>query len=348
MALPALHWRLLPPQSFVSQNSVAAALDAIYAAGTSTTYADGSPRVPGAFAAPGTASLPSSLGTGSAWTWNYDNTSMSISGEKTACYAYPPTTTAINQSVIIAGVTGTSPPLPAFNWKTIVADTRSQNLLYMGTSKNGGVYTTWNNGTTPFTGGDFTGFGPCTASFSTTAYGLLLMWECEEAISIQIVRRTTTNTGGGIAGAYIDPLSVNPLNAESDGRLYGVSTAGTAALGITGPILTTTGTANPIYHGGAANNAHFVCFTPGAGTTLPLIRFGDYTGISVNFTNTSGDLPQIPVQIATGNTYIGQFRQIFATRNSVTGLTWRDGATAKGYLWSATTGGANETLLLTV
>jgi len=331
MALPALHWRLLRAQPIVTQTAASSALDAIYAAGISTTYADGSARTPG---------------TGSAWTWAFDNTTLQTAGEKTACYALPPTATAMNQAVIIAGSTNVA--AGSYTFKVIASDVRTQNMLYMGTAKNAGGYTGWNSATTPFSGAEFTGFGPITASMTSTSYGLVLMWECEEAIAIQIVRRTSTNTGGGIAGAYIDPLSSNAYNAESDGRLYGVSTAGQAALGITGPILTTSGTANPIYHGAAAGNAHFVCFTPGAGTTLALNRFGEFTGVGISFTNSSGDLPQIPVQIVNGNTYIGQFRQIAATRNSVTGLTWRDGATAKGYLWSATTGGANETLLLTV
>ncbi len=331
MALPALHWRLLRPQPIAAQTAVSSALDAIYAAGISTTYADGSARTPG---------------TGSAWTWAFDNTTLQTAGEKTACYALPPTATAMNQAVIIAGSTNVASGSYAF--KVMVADTRTQNTLYMGIAKNAGAYTGWNSATTPFAGADFTGFGPLTASFTTNAHGMVFMWECEEAIAIQILRRATTNTSGGFAGAYVDPLSTDALNAESDGRLYCVSTTGTAALGISGTILTTAGTANPIFHGAAANNAHFLCFTPGAGTTLPLNRFGDFPGVSINLTNTSGDLPQIPVQVVTGSTYIGQFRQIFATRNSITALTWRDGATAKGNLWSATTGGANETLLLTV
>jgi len=76
MALPALHWRLLPPVFLSNTASPSELMDAIYTMGTSTVYADGSARAPGTFASPGTASLPASVGTGSAWTWNFDNTTF--------------------------------------------------------------------------------------------------------------------------------------------------------------------------------------------------------------------------------------------------------------------------------
>jgi hypothetical protein len=52
MALPTLNWKYVGALNHVV-SSINSALDAVYTLGTSVTYADGSPRVPG---------------TGSAWT----------------------------------------------------------------------------------------------------------------------------------------------------------------------------------------------------------------------------------------------------------------------------------------
>ena len=106
MANPTLHWRMLAPV-FVPNPSTAGLLDALYQMGTATTYADGTTRTPGTFTTPGTASLPATLGTGSAWTWNFDNTTFGT-GNKTAIYGYAPTTTAMNQAVAICGSSNTA------------------------------------------------------------------------------------------------------------------------------------------------------------------------------------------------------------------------------------------------
>ena len=338
MANPTLHWRMLAPV-FVSSPTTSGFLDALYQMGTATTYADGTARTPGTFAAPGTASLPATLGTGSAWTWNFDSTTFAT-GQKTAIYGYAPTTTAMNQAVAICGTTSTAGAV----WKQLFADTRSGNVLFMGTAKNSGTYTSWNNATTPFSVGDFTGLG--SLSSTTSLYSIVYMWECEEAVIVQVVNTTTGNVSGGAAGAYIDPLSANTANAETDGRLYGVAVTGSSNyMGATWLSAVSTTLAPLFYNANTATDQHSVTFTPGAGTLVVSSRFGNIAPTN-QFTSRNGDLPQIPMQAWTLTQYLGQFRQIFITRDSVTGTAWQAGLNPKGYLLGASPTASTDAVLL--
>jgi len=332
MALPALHWRMLPPV-YISNPSISALMDAIYTAGISTVYADGTTRTPGTFASPGTASLPASLGTGSAWTWNYDATTFAT-GQKTACYAYAPTTTAINQALIVAGTTNVT----GANWKQTNTDSRSATYPFVGLAKNSGVYTSWNNATTPFTSGDFTGFG--IFGLPAQNYNTLFMWESEEAVIVQIVN-AAGGVSGFVAGAAVDPLSVNVANAETDGRLYGVASTGASNnMGALWLSSNSSATAPLFAQSATANDVHSNTFTPGAGTLTATWRFGTFAP-GVGFTSRNGDLPEIPFQIWDGSSkYMGQLRQMYITRDGYTGVGWQVGSTSKGYLLGYTTAGS--------
>jgi len=339
MANPTLHWRMLAPVT-VTDQTAAGFMQALYQMGTATTYADGTTRTPGTFASPGTASLPASLGTGSAWTWNYDSTTFATGG-KTAIYGYAPTTTAINQAVIIGGTSNVTGAV----WKQLSTDARSASYLYMGIAKNSGVYTSWNNATTPFTAGDFTGFGFISTPIST--YNYVIMWECEEAVAVQFVTAATGVVNNAMAGAFVDPLSANTANAETDGRLYGVATSGGAANMATTWLGTGATASAPLFvNSASAGDMHCVTFTPGAGTTVATSRFGNFTP-AVSFTSRNGDLPQIPIQVWNGTQYVGQLRQIFMTRDSITGNEWQVGAAPKGYLLSASPSTACDAVILT-
>lgn len=332
MALPTLHWRMLQPIALPSTSNLGLILDAIYTAGTSTVYADGTARVPGA---------------GSAWTWGFDNSTLTFAGEKTACYADPPPGGALAQKFIIAGTSLGA----GLNWKQMNAggggDARLGGYLYAGIAKNAGAYGTWNSPTTPFTSGDFSGFGytmPIVASFPI---GLLLMWECEEAIAWQLVRSGGTGQlFGGIAGAYIDPLSANLANAETDGRLYGISVTGSTA---NVPIswLTGSGAGSPLVNNVSAGNEHALAFNPGAGTLSAAARFGNFTP-SAAFLGRNGDIPSIPLQTWNGTQYIGQLRQMFITRDTSAGIAWTVAGVVKGYIYGYATGTAGDALVLTV
>ena len=342
MANPTLHWRLLPPAVVPIQNT-AGFLDAIYTMGLSTTYADGSPRSPGSYAGPNVGQVPlaagpTSLGTGSAWTWNFDATTFGT-GNKTSVYAVPPAAGgALNQQVIIGGTSNA----PGAAWKQLSSDTRLANFLYIGVAKNSGLYQGWNSPTTPFNVGDFTGFGYITSGINLYSY--VYMWECEEAIAIQFLNGT--NASGGFAGAFVDPLSTNAANAETDGRLYGVSTSGAGNYLGNNSLSVVAAASGPMFYNSASTgDIHFSTFTPGAGTLTQTLRFGNFTP-GAGFLSRVGDIPQIPIQVTNGTQYIGQLRQIFITRDSVTGNEWQAGATPKGYLWSASLTTATDAVIL--
>lgn len=342
MALATLHWRMLAPVALVDQ-SIGGIMNAIYQMGTATTYADGSTRTPGTFASPGTASLPASLGTGSAWTWNYDNTTYSTggpSGVKTACYAYAPTTTAINQAIIVCGAASITSPTAV--WKQLYADTRLAGNFYAGIAKNSATYTSWNNATTPFSSGDFTGLaGVFTSSVPNLNY--LLMWESEEAVIIQGVSYAY-GVQTVILGAYIDPLSANTANAETDGRLYGLASVGFGAWQPTTWLGSAANGTLLINSVGSQEN-HSVTFTPGAGTITATARFGTYTPAST-FLSRNGDIPQLPYQLWTGTQYVGQLRQMNVIRDGLSGEALQAGATVKGYIMGASGTTSTDALLL--
>jgi hypothetical protein len=348
MALATQHWRMLQPVVVPATGSattggIAGVLNAIYTLGTATSYADGSARSPGTFTSPGTASLPASVGTGSAWTWNYDDTTFNAAPPapqpKTGLYAYPPTTTAINQVVMLGGASS----ITGAAWKQLY-DIRAANALYAGIAKNSGLYTSWNNGTTPFTSGDFTGLANGGALSTGTAY-VVYMVECEESVMVAVATAGGATMFYVVAGAFVDPLSSNTNNAETDGRLYGVAVNGS---GSTQPATWLAGTAisGALFTSSATGtNAHSVTFTPGAGTVAATVRFGDYAP-GASFTSRNGDFPQIPFQITTGTNYGGQLRQISITRDSTSMVAWESGGTVKGYLLSSATSSANDAILL--
>lgn len=347
MALPALHWRLLPPV-FLSAGTASEIMDAIYTMGTSTVYADGSARSPGTFSSPGTASLPASVGTGSAWTWNFDNTTFAT-GAKTCCYAYPPTTTAINQTIIV----GCTSSVTGATWLQAQSDTRSANAIYSGCAKGTGVYTSWNTAGTPFTSGSFTGF----AQTGVTGLGFtqVFMLESEEAVLL-VFARANGITHMTCLGAFVDPLSASTTNAETDGRLYGyvstgvgngsTTTGGTTAAWMSSGASTATDSV-PFWNRTGATENHFGLFTPGAGTILLAQRFGTFTPASTTQSR-NGDIPGIPFQVTTAaGAYLGQLRQMLITRECASaGQALQTTAGIKGYTYSASTVGVTDTLLL--
>ena len=345
MALPALTWRMLPPVVVTSTAQPSFILDAIYTAGTSNVYADGSARVLGNYAIPGNAGqVPTLPVSGFAWTWNFDASTRTVGGVKTACYAVP-ASGALNQQIIVMGIPTTGSVAGAV-WKQYI-DLRDLGYMYAGVAKNSGVYTTFDNASTPFTVGDFTGFALFSNVTPTAGITLLFMWESAEAVFIQL-RNAPTSGQVSFAGmgAFVDPLSTNLANAETDGRLYGVSTTGSVAI-VPAAWMASTSGGEMFAHGATNGNGHFGTFTPGAGTVTNCTR-GQTFAPNAAFQSRNGDLPEIPYQInaATGGGYIGQLRQLYVTRDSLTGIAWEALGVQKGYLLGASTIAATDAMLM--
>ena len=329
MALSTLNWRMLPPQVVLS-NNVNSILDLIYTMGVSTTYSDSSARTPGS---------------GSAWTWNRDTTNAYQSGVTTAAYATPPVD-AIGHKVCFAGSTVAGAP-----GSKMYTDSYAPGVMMVGTAKNSGSYGTWTSAATPFTTGDFTGFIHACRNTSVSTYTTIYMYESQEAIIVQMV----TSTGSiceVVAGAFIDPLSSHSLNAESDGRLYGVTSAGSTNFLST---LRWTASVNQTFNHSGGNGAfHAAVFVPGSGTVQTIYKplYGiNATLISANLTAKNGDIPRItvPMVYLSSPHFCGQLRQIYMTKNSGTSnLTWSISGVTQGYVLSGSNTTSSETMLITV
>lgn len=324
MANPTLNWRYVGVQTFVS--TINNALDAAYTLGTAITYADGSPRTPGA---------------GSAWTW-----AREAAGVTVAAYGAPPVN-ALGFSYIIGGTVG----LSAYTFLTPDSATAANCIVY-GMNRSSGAYTTWTSAT-PFTNAGFSGFWRGTRGFTLLAYDSVSMWESQEGCILQFCNAGTGQSATIGLGALLDPLSSAPLNAESDGRLYSMFGSGNA--------LVTAGTWASIaagldatsWAGGSTNGGcHMGTFAPGTNVMLggagaQTYRFGTFSP-ATTFTSTNGDIARVPLSAWNGSTsFIGQSRQWYLTKDSVSRLTWTNGATVIGYIWSASITGTTDAIVLT-
>jgi len=319
MPTATLNWRRLAPVT-LSANTVNAAQDALYTAGTAATYADGSTRTPG---------------TNSAWTWSRDTTNALQPGATTAAYAFPPTSgtaptpgTVIPQSIIWAG--STSAPTATVQYVSVSggADPRTANMLYAGCCKNPGAYSNWNSAT-PFTTGQFTGFATAFVLPATAVWNALYMWESQEAVLVQFARTSPqVNTSWSGAGALLDAGLT--AAGETDGRLYGVTTSGSNNY-CSGLMWSAVGD-SPFYETNAASNGRFGTFIPGTGTITAANRFGTFSPTTA-FLARGGEVALVPVY--TLGTTPGRLREIWLSRDGLTGQTLSNGGPALGYVAGA-------------
>jgi hypothetical protein len=343
MPLSSLTWKMLPPVTISSSATPHGILDAIYQCGTQTRYVDGT--------------LKSSAST--SWTWSKDNSNTINSGLTTAVYAEPtsPGASLFGQRVIFAGSTSTP---GAIKYLKPAGDTWASTKILMGTaigrvSGSPGSYGTWSrlssdpNGGTPFTSGQFTGY--ISFGYYSTA-STIMIFESQESVAVFMLNSTGSILGVCFSGAYIDPISSDLLNAESDGRLYGLSSAGTmSTAGSTMPtnwLTLGTGNANLFQSGSTGNASNYSCvFTPGSGTIKSWEKFMTYAAGS-SFISRSGNIPRIPIQVkyTTGN-FCGQLREIYVTRSGAMGGALYELGTIHGYFIGASgTAAAGEAVLL--
>lgn len=320
MPAATLNWRRLAPVT-LSANTINAALDALWTAGTAATYADGTARTPG---------------TNSAWTWSRDTTNALQPGATTAAYALPPTSgtapspgTVLPQAIIWAG--STSAPTLTQQYVYGGTDAKTASMLYAGQCKNPGAYSNWNSAT-PFTTGQFTGFATAFVAPATATWNALYMWESQEAVIVQFARtspQVATSWSG--AGALLDPGIT--AAGETDGRLYGVFTSGSN--NYCSSIMWSATSDTSFNESGVANNCRFGCFVPGTSTVAGYFRLGTYTPANT-FLARGGEVPLVPVyaQGVSGNTAVspGRLREIFLSRDGLTGQTLSNGGPALGYV----------------
>lgn len=244
MSLPAMEWRRIAAVA-PAANTIEAFLNAIYTSLQAVTYDNGDARVPG---------------TGSAWTGSrYENV-----GVTEAVYATPPLAAVSDLRAIWAGVDAgaPTPKMCAYG-----ADTFAAGFILSSINKGSGAFNAWDVAS-PFTTGDFFGYWRGAMRTALTISQIQVI-ESKEGIAVFAI----TNTGavvGDILGALFDPLSSDPADAESNGRLYGMSKLGITSTNL-GDLLTGWySSGNILFRNSAsANGNHTGVFQPGTGTVWP-------------------------------------------------------------------------------
>ena len=243
MSLAALNWKYVGSQGFAA-GTVDAALAALYTLGTAVTYADATTRTEGS---------------GSAWT--YTGNRYQNAGVNEALYPVSPTNT-LNMRCLIAGQATGGVKTPTMG----SPDTAATVTIMASISKNSGAWTTW-DAALPFTSGSSSGLFRVWPG--AAGAGTVYLFESQEAAVIMF---STTAGGmyGLIMGAWIDPESPDTtLDAESDGKLYGVCMSNITtvmnvawwSMGSVSDWLKDTAT---------LSQCHNRIFTPGAGTMIGL------------------------------------------------------------------------------
>ena len=343
MALTPLNWKMLPPKTVTTVN-IHGILDAIYQCGNQTTYVDGTTKSSSA----------------TSWTWSRDNTNTLNPGFTTAVYASPttPNPSLFTQSVIIIASSGTPVAIKYSRTGEALSSTR----IMAGCAKQSGAYSNWNTvGTylsgsgTPFTSGQFTGYSSIGGISLPSTGSTVMMFESQEAVAVFVLNSGGAIIGGLFSGAFIDPLSTDVANAESDGRLYGVSTLGYNATPSISPTWLSAGGGAGYqdilnYYASGSPLPTACTFIPGSGSIRYFSRLLYYQTPSSSFLSPAGDIPRIPIQIAyiaSGITgFSGQLREIYATRSGAMGSCLYELGTIHGYFVSQLTGSFNEAVLL--
>jgi hypothetical protein len=319
MTLSALHWRRLPTQSTLG--SVSQTLDAINAAFASPTYQDGSPRTPGS---------------GSAWTV------VSTEGSPTeAVRLAPPYASSIAQRVILAGKSVAPPSGPTL----LTPDTWNNNTLLIGISKGTiGAATTWYNAN-PWTTDTFSGYWRQVIGGTG---GSVYCYESEETIKIVVL-----HAAGSLeleAGAYLDPEVTGGSSAESDGRLYGMWTTGSAAYASTTRNSDGVGSATkPGIHLTGNGQTHAGVWVPGSSSwrTLTCAAVLDYDDADTLLTE-DADPVTFPFDAANLSTrrWAGRWREIRWCRKARLGQALSQGGVVKGHIVSNSTSTDNQAWVL--
>ena len=346
MSLQPLEWRKLPTRTLgysgtATTHSVSSLLNNIYDMLTGSLYFDGSTRV---------------MGSGSAW---QTPTKVTVSSKTEALYMFPAYQTQVSQSIIIAGrestSTTTSLPATASNEPALTA-----NYVYIANVKNASGSFIQYNSTFPFGSGSYsTGYVAISPAASGIGLGdKITIYESKEALSVFFYETSANGNFGGIAGAIIDPEQSSPtssFDAETDGRLYGVTTTGPVLGALSATFLSATSTQG-FSHSTTSTigQPRFIIFNP----SQKSIRYG---GIEKNnasqgflpsayYTTMSGKTVSHPIKCAVtefSTNYIGRFRDISFTKKSFNNSVIRNSSTATtlGFALSSSEAAPNETIM---
>ena len=351
--LPPVEWRKLPVRIINATSlSVSDALNIVYDMLTGSVYYNGADRV---------------IGSGSAWSASGKFTTGS---NTEAFWCYPPTMTAVSQSIMFAaknmsGSVSTAAPamVPGENLITTVSTTPT--AIGIACIKNAsGSFTQWTS-LYPFESGSYsTGYVRATAHLSSSMFASkFIIYESKETLAFMHYYTSIPCLIATIAGAVIDPEQSAPTSsadAEVDGRIYGVIGSSTPtnlpSAGVLSNFLTT-------------NDVNGASFLSNSTTTNATVAYGKsavfYPNINslaavstdkfrsdanVVYNTLSGELVTTPLKcyINTANNqfFLGRLRDISVTRDIPLGDIVTDfNGTLVGYALSHSEVASGDTIM---
>jgi hypothetical protein len=326
MSLSPLQWRKLPVRVIATGSiSTSYFLDTIYDMLTGSVYHDGTAR---------------SAGVGSAW----QNPTKYITGSNTeAVYCSPPLATELSQSVIFSaknttGAVTSATPAVVTNETTYAAGVIHAAVVKYAT----GSFTQWTS-TFPFGSSSYSsGYARLVKAADFVTGEKVIIYESTEAIAVVAYNPTTPANNVVVAGAIIDPeQSGSAYDTETDGRIYGIATNGTATVGVTGISSTflTDALDSPVgslfNHSTTANTtgnsgySRFVIFTPNFTSLSTISLERNLANVyTATYTTLSGKLVQAPLRCygRAANNFIGRLRDITITRPILSNQIVKDGS----------------------
>ena len=252
----------------------------------------------------------------------------------------------ISPVVIFAG--RTLPGTPT----TLTPDLTAASVPLVGVNKNGGAYNSW-DAALPMTSGQFSGYWRAGSTGSNAVATVVRCFVSQETIFVQVIQTATIQSwvyAGGILQPYTNDTS---LACETDGRLYGMVTPGSAG-GVSATWLTT----NNVYfnHSTTASATHAGVFQPNGSAMYACGTRTAYTaggGAVAELTDLSGafigDIMDFGRNTASGQnagTRLGTLRGVYRAGSVQSGRYLRSGATDLYHYVSVDTANPSHGLML--
>jgi hypothetical protein len=413
MSLPKSNWKMLVPYMvpLASSSRVDGLLDSIFTAFQATSYMDGTARVTGSgvawtFLRTSSFDLSPTVRGVTAVVYGYPATMSVISQSVIFAGTGSALSSSLNPAIATHYYDRGSSPFTASVLYMALQKQANVSQYNNWLSPIGAIFNSGSSNTNTNRSGSgliqlfipnsvaaLSGIGH---SYNANSIEKIHIWECGEAVSIalfssssitssqQSTLMTTSNTTSGsiyagIAGAYIDPESTNTtVDAEVDGRLYGIAATG---IPIGGGSRSTFSSANP------GIQFEMVWMTTGPGTTQIhsdfLSHCCSFSGLRPPNHNKAlyyvpgtdqkrymtlinpnsmglptytfrGFLPSNPLYYfdGTGDTsspgngkFVGRLREIEAIKAAPSGMTYRSGSVDYGYTLGGSTNFATQAIL---
>jgi len=252
----------------------------------------------------------------------------------------------ISPVVIFAG--RTLPGTPTM----LTPDATAASVPLVGVNKNGGAYNSW-DAALPMASGQFSGYWRAGSTGSNAVATVLRCFVSQETIFVQVIQTATIQSwvyAGGILQPYTNDTS---LACETDGRLYGMVTPGSAG-SVSASWLTTTSAF--FSHATTGNATHAGVFQPNSSTMYACGTRTAYTsggGAVAELQDMSGayigDIMDFGRNTATGQnagTRLGTLRGVYRAGSVQSGRYLRSGATDLYHYVSTDTANPSNGLML--